>query len=63
MPRCSRSEMGSVSENEDKETILKKYYKYKQMCKDLINENEELQQVIKFILKIQFLFWLHLITS
>lgn len=63
MRRCSRSEIGSVSENDEKELILKKYQKYKEMCKDLIADNEELKQVINFKLKIQFLFWLHLNTS
>lgn len=63
MHRCSRSEIGSVSENSDKDIVFKKYQKYKQMSKDLITDNEELKQVIIFILKIQFLFYLHLITS
>jgi len=63
MPRCSRSEIGSISESDEKEFILKKYQKYKEMCKELIVDNEQLKQVINFKLKIQFLFWLHLITS
>jgi len=51
MHRCSRSEIGSVSENDDKDVVFKKYQKYKQMSKDLITDNEELKQVIIFILK------------
>jgi len=45
MHRCSRSEIGSLSENDDKEVVFKKYIKYKQISKDSITENEELKQV------------------
>lgn len=43
----SRSDIGSTSTvgNLNNDEIIKKYQKYKQMTKDLIAENEELQQV------------------
>jgi len=51
MYRCSRSQIGFASEDEEKDVILKKYQKYKQMSKDLIAENKELKQVIISFIK------------
>lgn len=59
--RLSRSELGSSSSINEPEDIGKKYKKYKDLCVQLINENDELKQVI--YLKIFFFLLVYFIIK
>lgn len=50
--RCSRSELGSDSTmQKNPDSLAKKYRKYKDLCKELIFEMDELKQVMYMIFK------------
>jgi len=44
--RLSCSDLGSTSSVNESTDLMKKYKKYKDMSKELLNENEELKQVM-----------------